>query len=228
WCERTLDMEISEEDWPIHYIPHTLLADRGSELISDELTTIVENLNIKIQNTASYRPELKGTCEAYFGIIQQHLLPYLPGSVQKDFNKRGVQDYRKNSALNLKEYTRILVRCILYYNRRFLKDYPLSQSMIEDSVPPIPIEIFKWGLKKGTGRLKVTTPDLAKNVYPKQRATVTAKGIFLNGLYYSCSTAVKESWFSTARQQGTWKIDVHYHPQNVSQIYIRHDRKDFE
>jgi len=228
WCKRTLDMEISEEDWPIHYIPHTLLADRGSELISDELTNLVENLNIKIQNTASYRPELKGICEAYFGIIQQHLIPFLPGAVQKDFNKRGSQDYRKKAVLNLNQYTRILVKCIIHYNNRFLKDYPLTQNMIEEEIPPVPIEIFKWGLRRGNGQLKTMTLDLIRsNVYPVQKATVTAKGILLNGLYYSCTTAVKERWFSIARQQ-TWKIDVHYDPQNVSHIYIRHDRKNYE
>lgn len=229
WCKRTLDMEIGEEDWPIHYLPHTLLADRGSELISDKLTSLVENLNIKIQNTAPYRPELKGVCEAYFGIIQQHLIPFLPGTVQKDFNKRGSQDYRKNAILNINQYSRILVKCILYYNSRFLKDYPLTQNMIEENVPPVPIEIFKWGLRRGTGQLKAMTADLIRsNVYPVQKATITAKGILLNGLYYSCSTAVKERWFSNARQQGNWKVDVHYDPQRVSHIYIRYDRKNYE
>src|SRR5699024_8987276 len=60
FCRTKLGMEISEQDWPIHYLPHTLLSDRGSELISDELTSLVENLNIKIQNNGPARPELKG------------------------------------------------------------------------------------------------------------------------------------------------------------------------
>lgn len=229
WCKRTLEMEISDKDWPIHYLPHTLLADRGSELISNSLTNIVENLNIKIQNTGSYRPELKGVCENYFGIIQQHLSPFLPGSVKKDFNKRGSQDYRKSATLNLTEYARILVRCILFYNSRYIKDYPLTQGMIDDKVPPIPLEIYKWGLHRGTGQLKTMTLDqIRSNVYPVTQATVSAKGILLNGLYYSCTTALQERWFSTARQKGTWKIDVHYDPQSMAHIYIRHDRNNFE
>lgn len=230
FCKKTLDMDIGENDWPVHYLPHTLLADRGSELISDELTSLVENLNIKIQNTAPYRPELKGICESYFQILQNHIKPYLPGHVQKDFNKRGSEDYRKNAVLTLKDYSQILVKCIIYYNNsHYLTNYPLTERMIEDKVPPIPIEIFKWGLSRGTGRLRTMTSDLIRsNVYPTEQATVTAKGILLNSLYYSCPTAVKEKWFSTARQKGTWKIDVHYDPQRVSQIYIRHDRRNFE
>lgn len=229
WCKRTLDMEISDEDWPIHHLPHTLLADRGSELISNNLTSVVENLNIKIQNTGSYRPELKGVCENYFGIIQKHLSAFLPGNVRSDFNKRGSQDYRKSATLNITEYAQILVRCIIFYNSRYIKNYPLTQGMIDEEVPPIPLEIYQWGLRKGTGQLKTMTLDqIRSNVYPVAQATVTAKGILLNGLCYSCATAIQERWFSTARQKGTWKIAVHYDPQSMAQIYIRHNRNNFE
>ncbi|MBB2482491.1 DDE-type integrase/transposase/recombinase [Bacillus sp. APMAM] len=230
FCKRTLDMDIEDNDWPIHYLPHTLLADRGSELISDDLTTLVENLNIKIQNTAPYRPELKGVCETYFQILQNHIKPFLPGSVHKDFNKRGGQDYRKNAVLTLKEYSRILVKCIIYYNNsHYLSNYPLTKDMIEEKVTPVPIEIFKWGLRNGTGQLRTMSSDLIKSIiYPVKKATVTAKGIFLDGLYYSCPTAIKERWFSNARQRGTWKINVHYDPQSMSQIYLRHDRRNYE
>ncbi|MFD1173947.1 Mu transposase C-terminal domain-containing protein [Oceanobacillus picturae] len=228
-CNTKLGMEISDQAWPIHYIPHTLLADRGSELISDDLTQIVDNLHIKIQNVAPYRPELKGVCEQYFNILQNHIGSFLPGTVQKDFNKRGGQDYRKLAVLNLHEYSRILVRCILYYNNEhYLSDYPLSQNMIEEKVPPIPIEIFKWGLRRGNGKLRATTSDLIRSVYPTGKASVTSKGILMNGLYYTSKTALKEGWFSTARQRGNWKIDAHYDPQDMSQVYLRRDRKNYE
>lgn len=230
FCKRTLDMEIGENDWPIHYIPHTILADRGSELISNELTQIVENLNVKIQNTGPFRPEQKAICEKYFDIVQQHIGPFLQGTVRKDYMKRGGQDYRKMAVLNLKEYTQILIRCILFYNNRnFLSDYPLTQNMIDEKIRPIPIEIFKWGLQKGVGRLRTMSLDaIRSNIYPKSQATVTPKGIHFGGLYYSCPKAVKERWFSKARIQGNWKMDVYYDPQSVATIYIRIDRQSYE
>ncbi|MEH7114575.1 transposase family protein [Neobacillus niacini] len=226
FCKRTLDMDIDEKDWMAHYLPHTLLADRGSELISDDLTDIVEDLNIKIQNTAPWRPELKGTCESYFQILQNFLKPYLPGFVQKDFKKRGGQDYRKSAVLTLKEYFSILVECILYFNSRYMPDYPRSKGMIEESIPPIPNEIFKWGLAKGSGKLR-TIPSVVA-VYPKSKALVTKKGILFKGIYYSCPTAVKEGWFSTARINGNWNIGIRYDPQIMNKIYIKKDRTDYE
>lgn len=230
FCKRTLDMEMNGEDWPIHYLPHTILADRGSELISDELTQVVENLNIKIQNAGKFRPELKAVCEKYFHILQEHISPFLPGAVQKDYMKRGGQDYRKKAVLNLKEYTQVVIRTILYYNNHnYLSDYPLTQSMIEEKVPPIPIEIFKWGLRKETGLLRTMSLDaIRSNVYPKSQANVTPKGIHFGGLYYTCSKAVKERWFSKARIQGSWKMNIYYDPQSVANIYIRIDRQNYE
>lgn len=229
FCKRVLDMDISEDDWPIHYLPHTLLSDRGSELISDELTNVVENLHIKIQNTGPFRPELKSVVESYFGILQQFISPFLLGVVQKDFNDRGVQDYRKQAVLNIKEYTRILVRCIIHYNKRYLRDYPRTKDMIEQNVPPIPLEIFKWGLTRGSGRLKtLTSEQIRSNIFPSCEATVNAKGISFAGLYYSSPTALKEQWFSHARTHGSYKIKIQYNPQNVSEIYIRQDRRNYE
>ncbi|MEH7076227.1 integrase [Neobacillus drentensis] len=226
FCKRTLDMEIGEDEWIAHYLPHTLLADRGSELISDDLTSIVEDFNIKIQNTASWRPELKGTCESYFNILQNHLKPFLPGAVQKDFNKRGGQDYRKSAVLSVKDYFRILVFCIIYYNSRYMPEYPRSIEMIEENIPPIPNEIFKWGLSKGSGKLRAIPSTVA--VYPNSKALVTKKGILFKGLYYSCTTAVKEGWFTTARIKGNWRIDIRFDPQTMNKIYIKKDRTNYE
>ncbi|MBD7937595.1 MULTISPECIES: Mu transposase C-terminal domain-containing protein [Bacillaceae] len=230
FCKRTLDMDIDENDWPIHYLPHTILADRGSELISNELTQITADLNIKIQNLGPYRPELKAVCEKYFDILQDHISPFLPGAVQKDFMKRGGKDYRKKAVLNLNEYVQILVRTVLYYNNHnYLSDYPLTQSMIAEKVPPIPIEIFKWGLRKGTGLLRTMPLDaIRSSVLPKASAKITPKGINFGGLYYTCAKALKERWFSKARIKGSWSMGVHYDPQDVSNIYIRIDRLNYE
>ncbi|MGG1689416.1 Mu transposase C-terminal domain-containing protein [Heyndrickxia ginsengihumi] len=230
FCKSVLDMEIAEEDWPIHYLPHTILADRGSELISDELSSIVENLNIRIQNTGSYRPELKAAVERCFDLVQEHIKPFLLGAVHKDFMKRGGQDYRKQAVLNVREYSQIWVRCILYYNNHhLLSEYPLTKEMIEDKVRPIPIEIFKWGMKRGMGQLRTVSMDFIRsNVYPSATAKVTARGILFEGLFYSSTLAIKEGWFSKARIQGNWKINIHYDPQSMEKIYIRIDRYKYD
>lgn len=230
FCRIKLDMDISEQDWPIHYLPHTLLSDRGSELISDELTSLVENLNIKIQNTGPYRPELKGVCERFFQTLQSHIAPFLPGTVQKDHGQRAGQDYRKKAVLNLREYSQILVRCALYYNNgHYLSDYPLTKQMIEAGIPPIPIKLFEWGLRNGSGLLRsMTSNQIRSNVLPVSQATIDSKGISFKDLYYSCQTAVRERWFSTARTNGSWKIEVRYDPQDMSLIYLRKDRRNYE
>lgn len=229
YCKQ-IGLEVPEEEWPISFIPHTLLADRGSELISDKLSQLVEDLQIKISNTGAYRAEMKSTVEKYFDIVQKNIQPFLPGSVDVDINKRGVKDYRKEAVLTLQEYTQILVRAVLYYNNHnFLQDYPLTKQMIAEEVPPIPIEIFKWSLKQGTGRLRSLTSDSIRSiVYPQDKALVTPKGIKFKNLYYSCEIAVKEHWFSTARINGNWEVTISFNEQNMDYIYLRMNHRSFE
>lgn len=229
FCQKTLGIEIDEDEWPIHYLPHTLLADRGGELISDELTRIVENLNIRIQNSAPYRPDMKGTCEQFFNILQQHIKPFLPGAVDKDFGVRGSLDYRKKSVLTLNEYARIFVRCAIYFNNHhYLKGYQRTQAMIEENIPAIPIRIFQWGQKRQAG-LRTLSSDLIRvNLMPTATASVRAKGISFKGLYYTSTTALKERWFTHARTKGSWKISVQYDPRDLSSIFIRKSRTEYE
>jgi len=230
YCQTALGMDLEDSDWDSKYLPHSLLADRGSEIISNELSSVVENLNITLKNTPTARPELKGICEAYFHILQNTLSPYLPGVVRKDFNERGAQDYRKHAVLTLSEYGQIVVRCIIFYNNHhYLKGYPLSKEMIDMGVVPIASNIFQFGLQQGSGQLRtISTEVLRTNLLPSQKATVTGNGIRFMGLYYTCFTALKEGWFSEARTNRSWKLEIQYDPCNMSEIYLRKDRHSME
>jgi hypothetical protein len=42
-------------------------------------------------------------------------------------------------------------------------------------------------------------------------------------MYYSCERALKESWFPTARQKGSWRVNISYDPRNMSFVYLIND-----
>lgn len=44
---------ITDEEWSCYHLPYTLLADRG-ELLGIPIETLSKNLDVKIENTASY------------------------------------------------------------------------------------------------------------------------------------------------------------------------------
>lgn len=214
-------IEISKEEWPSEHLPEILLADRG-EFEGFNADRLVEAFNIHVENAAPYRADWKGVVEKHFDLIQKKVRPFLPGYVEKDFQERGARDYRLDAVLTLEDFTKILIKQILHYNQKhFLQDYIRDEDMIRDDVQPIPLHLWNWGIKNRTGKLRYHPENLVKlHLMPRDDATVTHKGIRFKGIYYSCERALKESWFETARQKGSWKVTIAYDPRNMTSVFL--------
>ncbi len=110
-----------------------------------------------------------------------------------------------------------------------MKDYLRDVDMIEDEVEPIPLNLWNWGLRNRSGKLRYFPEEIVKmQLLPQLQATVTYKGIKIKGMYYSCERALKESWFPNARQKGSWKMKAAFEPRNMSSIYLINDENSFE
>lgn len=225
------DIEIKEKEWPVHYLPDAILADRG-EFEGNNVDNLINALGVKIQNTSPYRGDLKGIIEQQFNILNnQRIKPFLPGAVDANTRERGDKDYRLDAKLNMKEFTQTIIRCVLYHNNHhLLKYYSREEMMIEDDVRSIPIELWNWGVRNRSGRLRYIDEDIVKlNLMPSDFATVTPKGIQFKGVIYASRDALKEKWFEKARRNGTWRIEVSYDPRNMNFLYIKKNSgTDFE
>lgn len=218
------DIDIKEEEWPVHYLPGAILTDRGVEFIGIKVENLINFLGVKVQNTAPYRGDLKGIIEQQFNILNnQRIHPFLPGAINPNNIERGDKDYRLQAKLNMKEFTEIIIKSVLYHNNHhLLKYYSREEMMIEDDVRCIPIELWNWGIKNRSGRLRYIDEDIVKlNLMPSDFATVTPKGIKFKGVFYASSEALKERWFEKARRNGTWRIEVSYDPRCMNFLYIK-------
>ncbi|MFL8938999.1 Mu transposase C-terminal domain-containing protein [Rossellomorea oryzaecorticis] len=223
---RQFGINISSDQWAAEHLPEVILADRG-EFEGYKVEPLADGFNIKVENTPPYRPDWKGIVEKLFDTSQQHLKPFLPGYIDKDFRERGAEDYRLKAKLTLEQYTKLIIHFIVHYNNNhYMKDYVRDEEMIEANVKPIPSELWKWGLQNRAGKLKsAQSEELKFYLMPKAKATVTYKGIKFKNMLYSCESAIKESWFVLARngQKGSWKVDISYDPRNMSNIYLHKD-----
>ncbi|MFA9458818.1 Mu transposase C-terminal domain-containing protein [Halalkalibacter sp. AB-rgal2] len=212
---------INREEWPSEHLPETLLADRG-EFEGYNVERLIDAFGLHVENTAPYRADWKGIVEKHFDLIQKKVKPFLPGYVDKDFQQRGARDYRLDAVLTLDDFTKIIIKQILHYNQKhYLSGYVREEEMVRDDVTPVPLEIWNWGMKNRTGKLKYFPEDTVKIALMKREmATVTHKGINYKGIFYSCDRAIQESWFETARQKGTWKIKVAFDPRCMDNVYI--------
>jgi hypothetical protein len=158
-------IDIEEWEWPCHFMPARILADRGELLSTMQGKGVTEGLLIHIENTGSGRPELKAIIERRFGIVPHIWRAWTPGYVDKDFVERGSRDYRKDAALTLKEFTKILIYAVIAANKAPLENYKTSPSMVAEGRAPTALGLWSWGIENLSGTLKhFTVEEVKKNV----------------------------------------------------------------
>jgi hypothetical protein len=213
---------ITPEEWPCLGVPGAILGDRG-EMESKSIETMINTLNIRVENAPPYRGDMKGIIEQYFNTTNETALTRLPGHVKPDTRERGGRDYRLDAKLDIYQLTKILIQCVLHHNNHhLLETYERTADMIADAVVPIPIELWNWGITHLSGALRSFPEDKIKlALMPTNTASVTAKGIRYRNIYYLCGRAVSEHWFELARSKGVWKVDISFDPRNMSTVYVR-------
>ena len=221
------DIAIEESQWPAHHLSEIIIADRG-EFEGYSVENLINNLNVKIENTSPYRGDLKGIIERQFRTMNGTLKRKAPGAIQKEYRERGDRDYRLDASLNLEEFTKIIIHLVLHHNQKIIDKYPLEKEMISDKLTATPINLWYWGIENKKGRLQTVTDQnvLRLNLLPKGNAKITRAGIRFKGLFYGSEKALNEQWYLKLKKQS---IEVVYDPRNMNQLYIPHtDGRSFD
>ncbi|MED4057435.1 Mu transposase C-terminal domain-containing protein [Niallia taxi] len=219
-------IDITPEQWPTHHLPEIIIADRG-EFEGYSVENLINNLNLKIENTTAYRGDLKGIVERKFRTFNGKVKQKAPGAIQKEYRERGDQDYRLNATLNLKEFTSLIITMALYHNQKVIDKYPVEKEMVADGLVPTPINLWNWGIQNRKGRLrKVDRNVLRLNVLPRGKATVSRAGIKFKNLLYGSRQEIEEQWYLKLKNRS---LEIVYDPRHIEKIYIPHDNgMDFE
>lgn len=218
---KSYGVEITEDDWPQSYLPETIIADRG-EFEGYNVENLINNLNVKIENTPPYRGDLKGIVERFFRTTNEKIKHTTPGAIQKEYRVRGDTDYRLRATLNLKEFTAIIIYQVIRHNKKILDKYPRERGLLADEIPAIPIDIWKWGLKNRPCGFTKRERDIVRlNILPKAKASISREGIRYKKMFYSCEKAMEEQWFINL---GMRSVEFVYDPRNMNNIYIPYNR----
>lgn len=224
---RQFGIDISHADWPSIGIPSTITADRG-ELLGKHGDILVNRFGITLSNTRAYRGNDKGIVEKSFDTMHVDILPYVEGKVQP-FNGKKKAGKRNELLANLTlfDFTKMVIVSEINRNTTTpLKSYDFESDMPTD-LAPIPVKLWRWGIKNRTGLLREIDQHLITiNLLPHDNATVSVLGICFKGLYYTCSEAVSLGWFHKNKSAKRPKnIEVAYNPLDTNTIYIRPDNQ---
>ncbi|RTQ93701.1 Mu transposase C-terminal domain-containing protein [Lysinibacillus telephonicus] len=222
FCAR-YGIEIDDDEWDVACIPNRIFTDRG-ELNGSQIESAIEGLGISIQNSPSYRPELKGVVEQALNQIQMQLAPHVDGASisGKRVRERGESDLRLKANLTIDELTAIIIKLILFHNNHHvLQDYELTEEMLEAGVEKIPREIWRFGLRHQKGQLRKLPEEVIKiNLLQSDTATITPQGLRYKKLLYASEYSLQNNWFESARNNGSKRVKIKFDARDLTEIYM--------
>lgn len=215
YCER-FGISISREDWNCDKLLGKMVTDMGKEYVSNTFEQLVE-LGVTITNLPPYRPELKGRVEKFFDLVQGYFKPLLKGKgvIEEDFQERGVVDYRKQACLTLRDFEKVILNCIVFYNRsRIIEDFPYSEEMIARDVKPYASCIWNDGMEKeGANLIKVEKDQLIMTLLPRTIGRFSRVGLKVNKMRY------RNNNYSEKYLEGK-EVLVAYNYDDVSKVWL--------
>lgn len=216
FCKK-MGILIQKSDWNCSgEIPATIVTDKGSEYISENLAQLSE-LGCSVVNLPAYRPELKSMVEKFFDLIQNDFKHLLKGKgiIEEDFQERGGHDYRKDACLTLNDFEKVIVHSILFHNTKRIKSaFPFTEAMLTEGISPYANTIWIYGKQQNAANLiKVSAEHLMKVLMPRTMGRFARNGLLVNGLRYHCEGFVEE--YLTGG-----KALVCYNPEDVSYVYL--------
>lgn len=220
---RKMGINIRPEQWNVRELPRIMLTDGGSEYKGRTFSQIAE-LGVTLINLPPYRPDLKGSVEKLFDLVQSSYKDSLKGKgiIMPDYRERGAHDYRKDAVLTLSDFEKVVTRCIIYYNcERVVKNYPYTAEMLEAGVKPYANEI--WNHKKITeaeNLLTVSRRELILTLLPRTSGRFTRRGLKVNNLKYYAE-GYKEQFLSGG------DAVVCYDPENCGKIWLHEKKRRF-
>lgn len=215
-------IDIDPHDWPSHHLPTKIITDRGSEFTSGPLENLCESYHIEIENLPAYRPDLKGVVEKLFDLVQSAYKPLLKGKgvIEADTQERGAPDYRRQGALDLEQFTAVVLRCVLFYNANSVQTgFTRTPAMIEANTPPLAASIWNFCTEQDDCPVREATDKrLLYTLLPRMEGRITQRGVEVFGLRYTNSSLKKR--FVTAGLRGRESVQIAYMPECMDTIWL--------
>lgn len=215
WCKKH-GVFIYKEQWDSDKLPAVFVTDMGSEYKSETFEQIAE-LGVTVINLPAYRPELKGSVEKFFDLVQDTYKKHLKGKgvIEPDYLERGSHDYRKDACLTMADFEKVVLHCIVYYNsQRIIENFPYSAEMLQANIQPYANAIYEWGKNQaGSNLIKIDCEQVILTLLPRTQGKFCRNGLKVNKMRYK-----NENYTEKYLSGGT--ATVAYNPDDVSFVWL--------
>ena len=157
-----------------------------------------------------------------FDLIQSAYKPLLKGKgvIGADTQERGAPDYRRQGALDLEQFTAVVLRCILFYNAKSVQTgFTRTPAMIETNTPPLAASIWNFCTEQEDCPVREATDKrLIYTLLPRMEGRITQRGVEVFGLRYTNCNLKKR--FVTAGLRGRESVQIAYMPECMDTIWL--------
>lgn len=219
FCRR-YGISITEDEWPGGFLPEVILGD-GGEVAGPMIDLLLTRFQVVSETAEPGRGDKKGDVERRFGMVPVKIAPFVEGWVNPEA-KGPIPKHERDGEYDLDGFTKAMIRSVLYFNNNHqlenFKGRPAD--MIADGVPAIPLEMFNWGQRHRSGRLRhFDYEDVRLSLLRIVEGTVTEAGFEVLGLRYTCDGKFRGRMFEKARQSGVWKERFSVEETFVDEVY---------
>lgn len=222
-CQR-YGVPYNPAEWPAHRVmPKEFVADRGSEMLSNESTKIADGLELTVTNNPARRADMKPHVECGFKQTNRAMRGVVPGyEPPENRGERQTYDYSQDASLTLKQFREIILKFIIKHNNSPMPNYPLAPQYVLQGMQPTPLNVWNVEIQDRAGLLSTYTEEEVRlALLPQADVTVTREGIRLGDCFYSAQDAIDKGWF-VAAGNGRFTVRASYDLRLVDTIYI-HD-----
>lgn len=217
YCKQ-YSIEIEKWQWPSAELPGEIITDKGSEFLGKDVQELCTHFGIVCHSMPPFRPDRKGLVEMSFDMLQRRYKSILRGNgvVEYDYEERWAPDYRGQAILNIDEFTKIIIRCILYLNTsRILGNQFITKEIAENDIPLNAASLWLWYKHNHQSNLiQIDKDDFYKFTLSRTKRTVQRRGIQMNSLWYNSPDIVSAGIYIGDR------VDVAFDENDITYIFI--------
>ena len=217
---RKYGIEIQPEQWPNTGLPGEIITDQGREFMGSRIDELCKIYGMEREALPPFRPDCKGLVEKAFDLIQQKYKPLLRGKgvIEPDAQERWAVDYRSQAILDLEEFRRIVLHCVIHINSsRVLSGFAPTAEMAADNVEPIPARLWQWYDWMGrSDMIPINDGEIYQMTLKRTQARLTRKGVAHEGLYY-----LSDNYIQLLQKYGTKKdVTIGFDTDCIDRIYL--------
>ncbi|KFE52171.1 hypothetical protein [Pseudomonas syringae] len=215
-----LGLPYSSQDWPCHHLPNLLRADRA-ELVSNMGHRFATS-GIRVEITPSMTPIAKGTVEGKNAEIKNNKTGRfnLPGRFSKKRQRRE-SDGKKDAALDILQFERILVEIIMDLNGSPVEPRRIPVDALHEGAKIASrAGLHSWALKNRAGFTRSMGENFVyEYLLTGGTGTIHPLGIQWQGELYR-SERLRELGLLSAAVRKPIKVPLSYNPLLASEIYF--------